>query len=307
MQSYRPEFLEIRRNSTAKEIIVSGTLKLMRNDECVLQRKFKQLFEADSSTTLIGLLEFSGSDRYDNDLYYDYASGDYYVNDPYYDYSSDNYSISGILTIPANVANKEYAKGDQIRSLQELSSDFELLLDPKETYFSDVNLKCGTDSFSAHKNILCARSPVFAAMFTTEMKETLENKVEISDVSSQVLKTMLTYIYTGKTGELSVQSAGELLFAANKYQLQDLKRVCGDYLKSCVSVENVLKTLVLGDLHDEDLKAYAIDFICNSCEEFEVLEKTVEWKNLREKTPSLAMDVLTGLVKSKDKKLRSYK
>ncbi|CAL1267984.1 unnamed protein product [Larinioides sclopetarius] len=139
------------------------------------------------------------------------------------------------------------------------------------------------------------------------MKENRDNKVNITDLTPQVFKTMLTYIYSGKTGELTVQSAGELLFAADKYELLDLKRVCCDKLKSCISVENVLKTLVLGYLHDKDLKMFAMDFICNSCEEFEALEKTTEWKNLREKIPSLAMDVLTGLVKSKDKKLKRYK
>ncbi|CAL1267982.1 unnamed protein product [Larinioides sclopetarius] len=294
----RPEILEICRNSSSREILISGTFTLMRNGVCVLQRKFKQLLEAGSSNTLVGL-EFSGMDHYDNA-----RNRNRYTQKCY---NSKEYSISGTLTIPAAIMHEEYAKEDEIRSLQKLSSDLKLLLDPKETYFSDVNLGCGNDVFSAHKSILCARSPVFAAMFTTKMKETLRNEVDISDISSQVLKIMLTYIYTGKTGKLSVQSAGELLFAADKYQLQDLKRVCCDYLKSCISFENVLKTLVLGDLHDEDLKVFAIDFICNSCEEFEALEKTRGWRTLREKTPSLAMDVLTGLVKSKDQKLKRCK
>ncbi|GBN87844.1 Speckle-type POZ protein-like A [Araneus ventricosus] len=296
---YKPEILEIHRNSTAKEILVSGTFKLMRDGLFVLQRKFVQLIEAGFATTQIEL-EYSNDNSYYN----------------------RNYSITGTLTIPAYTADNEYAKGVQFKSLLDLSNDLECLLDPKTTYFSDVNVNCGTVSFSAHKNILCARSPVFAAMFTTQhgkkrklrqqrksktKEENRDNKVKITDLSPQVLKTMLTYIYSGKTGELSVQSAGELLFAADKYQLQEMKRVCSDFLKSCVSAGNVLSTLVLGYLHDKDLKVFAMDFICNICEEFEVLEKTVEWKNLREKRPSLAMDVLTGLVKSKDKKLRSYK
>ncbi|CAL1268427.1 unnamed protein product [Larinioides sclopetarius] len=280
--STRPEILEIYRNSTAGDIMVSGTFKLMRNQSCLLYRKFMQLIEAGCATTQV-LLE-------------------YYVDKNYFNQGS--YSITGTLSIPSSVVHKGYSKGIPFESLMQLSNDFERLLDPKATYFADVNLKCDNASFSAHKNILSVRSSVFAAMFSTEMKEKLENKVNISDISPQVLKTMLIYIYTGKTGELSVQSAGELLFAADKYQLLDLKRVCSDYLKSCVSVENVLNTLVLGYLHDNELKVFAIDFICNSCDEFEFLEKTTEWKNLREKRPSLAMDVLTSVVKSKDEKLK---
>ncbi|GBN73887.1 Speckle-type POZ protein-like A [Araneus ventricosus] len=285
----RPDILEIRRNSTAGDMLVSGTFKLIRGQSCLLQRTFIQLIEAGFATTQIEL---------------EYSIG---VNCYYKKGYQGSYSITGTLSIPAGVVQEEYAKGIPFESLMELSSDFERLLDPKVTYFADVNLKCGNVSFSAHKNILSVRSPVFAAMFTTEMKEKRENKVDISDISPHVLKTMLTYIYTGKTGELSVQSAGELLFAADMYQLQDLKRVCSDYLKSCVSVQNVLNSLVLGYLHDNDLKVFAMDFICNCCEEFEVLEKTMEWKNLREKRPSLAMDVLTRVITSKDEKLKRFK
>ncbi|CAL1267983.1 unnamed protein product [Larinioides sclopetarius] len=282
---YKPEFLEIRRNSHGKEILVSGTFKLMRNGNSVLQRKFMQLIEAGFATTQIEL-EYS-SDNYA-----------YYYN--------RNYSITGTLIIPLDEAHKEHAKGVQFKSLLDLSVHFECLLKSNGAFFSDVNINCGTVSFQAHKSILCARSPVFAAMFTTKMKENQDNKVDITDLSPQIFKTLLTYIYSGKTGELSVQSAGELLFAADKYQLQDLKRVCCDYLKSYVSFENVLKTLVLGELHDKPLKDFAMDFICNSCEEFEVMEKTGEWKKLREKKPSLAMDVLIGLIKAKDRKLKCY-
>ncbi|CAL1268426.1 unnamed protein product [Larinioides sclopetarius] len=256
--------------------------KLMRYQSCLLHRKFKHLIEAGCTTTQI-LLEYSIGNS---------------------SFNLGSYSITGTLSIPSSIVYKGYAKNIPVGSLMELASDFERLLKPKATDFTDVNLKCENASFSVHKNILSVRSSVFAAMFTTGVKEKRENKVNISDISPQVLKTMLIYIYTGKTGELSVQSAGELLFAADKYQLQALKRVCSDYLKSFVSVENALNTLVLGHLHDNELKVFAMDFICNSREEFEVLEKTTEWTNLREKRPSLAMDVLTSMVKSKDKKLK---
>ncbi|GBO02753.1 hypothetical protein AVEN_66988-1, partial [Araneus ventricosus] len=112
---YKPEFLEIRRNSTAKEILVSGTFKLMRDGQFVVQRKFVQLIEAGFATTQIEL---------------EYSNDNYYCN--------RNYSITGTLTIPAHTADKEYGKGVQFKSLLDLSNDFECLLDPKTTYFSDV-------------------------------------------------------------------------------------------------------------------------------------------------------------------------
>ena len=41
-------------------------------------------------------------------------------------------------------------------------------------------------SRNVHKVILAARSPVFRAMFTQDMKENLENFVEIHDVDEEV-------------------------------------------------------------------------------------------------------------------------
>ncbi|GIY97226.1 hypothetical protein CEXT_149571 [Caerostris extrusa] len=55
-------------------------------------------------------------------------------------------------------------------SLMELSDDFLHLLDQGVSSYADVNLKCGSVTVPAHKNILAARSPVFAAMFATVMR-----------------------------------------------------------------------------------------------------------------------------------------
>ncbi|GFU17600.1 speckle-type POZ protein [Nephila pilipes] len=145
------------------------------------------------------------------------------------------------------------------------------------------------------------RSPVFSAMFSSEMEESRKNKVDITDVDVTALRLMLKYVYTGKVENLTVSSAGDLLYAADKYQLKGLKTRCSDYLKSTVSIENVLGILSLGDLLDPDLKMFAMDFICEKCDEFQALEKTEEWKNLQNEKLPLAFEVLTSLSKSKEK------
>lgn len=197
----------------------------------------------------------------------------------------------------------------QTRSLKRLSNDLEQLLGPT-SFLTDVTLKCGGVSLPAHKIILSARSPVFAAMFANPMKEILEDKVDINDIDESIVRNMLSYMYTGKTSNLTFLSSEDLLFAADKYQLEDLKALCSDFLKNTISPENVLKILVLGDMHDEDLKYFAVNYICNKCcnhpGEFDVLEKTEEWKTLRKERPDLTVDVLTSLVKSKDRKINWY-
>ncbi len=52
--------------------------------------------------------------------------------------------------------------------------------------FSDVTLFVGGREFLAHKAILAARSPVFAAMFEHEMEERKHNRVEITDMDHEV-------------------------------------------------------------------------------------------------------------------------
>ncbi|GBM75632.1 Speckle-type POZ protein-like B [Araneus ventricosus] len=192
----------------------------------------------------------------------------------------------------------------QLKSLKELSNDFKRLLDPESSCSTDVTLKCGGVSIRAHKIILSVRSPVFAAMFGNPMKESFKNEVNITDINVSTLRALLFFMYTGKTSNLTASSSEDLLFAADKYQVQDLKTVCCYFLKETVSLQNVWRVLVLGDMHSEDLKSFAVDYICNKCGEFSVLENTQEWKGLRKERSDLAMELLESLVKYRDKKLK---
>lgn len=80
---------------------------------------------------------------------------------------------------------------------------------------ADVILTCKGEEFKSHKMILASRSPVFAAMFTHDMKEKKHCRVEIVDIEKDVLKEMLTYMYTDKTSDLEKMAKG-LLVAADK-------------------------------------------------------------------------------------------
>ncbi|PNF43563.1 hypothetical protein B7P43_G03925 [Cryptotermes secundus] len=140
-----------------------------------------------------------------------------------------------------------------------LSDDLGLLFENQK--FSDVTLSVSGREFQAHKAILAARSPVFAAMFENEMEERKHNRVEITDVDHEVLREMLRFIYTGKATNLE-KMAGDLLAAADKYALERLKFMCEEALCTNLSTENVTDILILADLHSADhLKAQSIAFI----------------------------------------------
>ncbi|GFY45129.1 speckle-type POZ protein-like B [Trichonephila inaurata madagascariensis] len=193
---------------------------------------------------------------------------------------------------------------NEFNSLKDLSTDLMHLFDEASSLFADVELKCGSFTIPAHKGILAARSPVFSAMFKNKMRESRERTVDITDIDFWVLRTMLVYIYTGNTDDITMSSVQDLLYAADKYQLTRLKNICSEYLKSNVTDQNVLYVLVLGDFFDQKLKDFAIKFICNKVAEFSILETTQEWKRLRKERAELAMEVLVSLVKARDKKLR---
>ena len=81
---------------------------------------------------------------------------------------------------------------------------------------SDITLVVKTEEFKVHKFPLATHSAVFEAMFQHEnTKETIEKKVVIEDVSAEVMRTLLHYIYTG-TVENKDDLSVELFSAADK-------------------------------------------------------------------------------------------
>lgn len=142
------------------------------------------------------------------------------------------------------------------------SRDFEQLLDDET--FSDVKFVFEHNKeLRAHKNILSARSRVFAAMFKHGMKESNENLVCIFDVDYDVMREVLRYIYAEKVNGIK-PIAAELLIAADKYKLEGLKAMCENSLLVNLTLENVGKMLNLADRYRADaLKKVALNYIAD--------------------------------------------
>ena len=80
------------------------------------------------------------------------------------------------------------------------------------------------ESLFAHRFIFSARSPVFAAMFSTDMIESKTGRVEIHDASAHLFKHFLKFIYTGQL-DISARNF-ELLALADKYEIETLRELC---------------------------------------------------------------------------------
>uniref|UniRef100_A0AAY4EH10 BTB domain-containing protein n=1 Tax=Denticeps clupeoides TaxID=299321 RepID=A0AAY4EH10_9TELE len=161
-----------------------------------------------------------------------------------------------------------------------------------QSLLPDCSLVVAGQEFQAHKAILAARCPVFRAMFMHNMMERQTNRVEIHEMEPEVLKELLTFIYSGKAPNLQ-DMAAELLVAADMYLLDRLKRMCEEALCRSLTVENAAEILIFADLYlTPNLKEKAITFI----NQWVMLSQTPGWKTIQKDHPYVMAELFHSLV-----------
>eukprot|EP00092_Neocalanus_flemingeri_P071342 GFUD01087677.1.p2 GENE.GFUD01087677.1~~GFUD01087677.1.p2 ORF type:complete len:132 (+),score=35.72 GFUD01087677.1:757-1152(+) len=107
-------------------------------------------------------------------------------------------------------------------------------------------------------------------MFTANMEEKRSSKVTIKDIKEDIVKAMLKYIYTGKIEGLGDDQFHRLFYAADKYDLKELKDVCFKNMSANIDTENALELLILADQHNATkLRKSALTYIVKNKKEFE--------------------------------------
>lgn len=182
-----------------------------------------------------------------------------------------------------------------LSELNKLSENFKDLFANKET--CDVTFKVKDKEYKAHRSVLIARSSVFAATFRHNTLERQTGVITILDCDPVSFQQFLDYLYTGKLEELSFLSAQNLYYTSEKYDVQELKAFCVEYLMQCLTVENVCEIAVFADKYDEtQLYKMVQDFFNkNSCK----ILLTSQWENLLKKDHRLANKLLREMVKNK--------
>nr|CAB3260037.1 kelch-like protein 9 [Phallusia mammillata] len=120
----------------------------------------------------------------------------------------------------------------------------------------DVTLVANEMQCDVHKVVLAACSDYFRAMFTSKMKESMDNRVVLHNVDSFYVRTIIDFMYTGEI-TLDFNGACDLLEIAVFYQILPLINRCQTYLISNLSAQNCCYlTMMAHDLALDDFLSH---------------------------------------------------
>ncbi|MFH4973583.1 hypothetical protein AB6A40_000292 [Gnathostoma spinigerum] len=223
--------------------------------------------------------------------YFEYIRRDLLVN---HIQPQDELQLVLNLTITFDTISKssqtEKATGNPEPHPAEVAKDLESVY--KEGRLSDFTVVAGDHELPAHQVLLSARSPVFAAMLEPHTEEFRNKRVIFSDIDFEVMQELLTYMYTGRSPNLS-SMALDLLAAADRFQLPGLKEMADQVLRSNLVVESACRFLIFADMHNaRDLKADAIKFIANNSA---AVITTDGWAEMVKQQPNLVTEVVSAI------------
>ncbi len=168
---------------------------------------------------------------------------------------------------------------------------------PDEGLYSDFTITAGGLQFKVHKLLLATRSPVFRAMIDSNMVEGESSCVKMEDHTPEVVKEMLTYIYTGQAPNIE-EFVEELLSIAHKYQLESLVLECGKELRNRLTPENAIHTLCQAEKYGiEPLRSACLSFIEVHFSEVEISPR---FATLKTESPEMYIDILEKALGSGD-------
>lgn len=117
---------------------------------------------------------------------------------------------------------------------------------------TDTIIRLPDGELKAHKAILSARSPVFAKYFEVDMTEKTSGEIIIEDIGVNVMKMLLNYIYGGMLVSGTDEEMIQLAYAADKYELKNLKDGCLRYLRQHINRDTALEIYTVLDFFQEE-------------------------------------------------------
>ncbi|KAK7154564.1 hypothetical protein R3I94_007782 [Phoxinus phoxinus] len=143
--------------------------------------------------------------------------------------------------------------------------------------FTDITLQSSSGQlFHCHKAVLSARSSYFKVMFTLDMRERLNDTINLPCIDGEILGALVTYVYTSKIS-ITQSNVQSLLEAADLLQLSSLKKACENFLIRLLDVDNCLGMHSFAELHVcSSLERAALRIILSRFEELTLQEEFLE-------------------------------
>ena len=125
-------------------------------------------------------------------------------------------------------------------------------------------------------------------MLENEMEESRSGIIKIFDVSYDVLRAFVHYMYTAEA-RLDEQMASDLLVLAEKYEVKHLKTFCEKFITSKVNNENAIAHYAFAHRHSaKQLLEASLSVLMDN---MSTLADREEYKELVEKDPRLVVEI----------------
>ena len=179
----------------------------------------------------------------------------------------DRFRIQCDVSVPANSWTE-----DRPPPLSDLERHLGNLLAAGEG--TDVAFQVAGETFSAHRCVLAARSPVLKELIYGSTRDNEAMSIAVEDVEPDVFKALLHFVYTDSLppamddpdGDKDEQAVWQLLVAAKKYAVERVKLVCVDIVGKRLDGKSVIGNLALADKHHcSEARDACIQFMKREC------------------------------------------
>ena len=133
---------------------------------------------------------------------------------------------------------------------------------------------------------------MFSNMLQTDMKEKIDQVVDIDEASMKDVRELVTYMYSGTTDDSYIRFR-ELLILGDRYQVLELVNFCSFKLSQSLSVENALELAIFGDM-------YHATILVEKCAKFISLHQGIlkdDWMEKIEGSPKLMAEIIKNMKK----------
>ncbi|KAL5244905.1 hypothetical protein ACI65C_012315 [Semiaphis heraclei] len=119
----------------------------------------------------------------------------------------------------------------------------------KDGILCDVIIKSQDgNEIPAHKCVLVSNSEYFDKMFIGPFKETTQDVVQINGISSNALKNLIDFMYTGELVTIGSDNIDEMIYGADLFQMGDVRNECIAYCNRSLCDENCLTIKVIAEI-----------------------------------------------------------